>query len=143
MHLKAHVLISDFSLCLDSIIKHYEWDLDKIAFSLEERTISSRWLEILSTENIGRTMLNSIRQDLAIEQRSTSRLFIFCVIGTLAAALLALIALYGFFARFLFTLKTHILGILLQTLPKPIVHMIQPPQPASAPNQQPLLEPIH
>jgi hypothetical protein len=32
MRLKAHVLISDFSLCLDSVIKHYEWDLDKIAF---------------------------------------------------------------------------------------------------------------
>jgi hypothetical protein len=28
MHLKDHILISDFSLRLDSVIKHYEWDLD-------------------------------------------------------------------------------------------------------------------
>jgi hypothetical protein len=143
MHLKVHVLISDFSLRLDSIIKHYEWDLDKIAFSLEERTVSSHWLEILGTENVSRTVLNSIHQDLVIEQRSTSWLFIFCIIGTLAAALLALNTLYEFFACFLFTLKTRILGILLRTLPEPIVHMIQPPQPASTLNQQPLLEPVH
>jgi hypothetical protein len=143
MCLKAHVLISDFLLRLDSVIKHYEWDLDEIAFSSEECTVSSRWLEILGTENVGRTTLNSIRQDLAIEQRSTSWLFIFCVIGALVAALLAIIALYGLIARLLTTLKTHILGILLHTLPEPIVHMIQPPQPASAPNQQPLLEPVY
>jgi hypothetical protein len=88
-------------------------------------------------------MLNSIRQDLAIEQRSTSWLFIFCVIGALVAAILAIIALYGLTARTIATLKTRILNILLRTLPEPIVHMIQPPQPASAPNQQPLLEPVH
>jgi hypothetical protein len=143
MRLKAHVLISDFSLRLNSVIKHYEWDLDEIAFSSEELTIASHWLEILGTENVGCTTLNSICQDLVIEQRSTSWLFIFCNIGTLAAALLALIALYSFIARFLFTLKTRILGILLRTLPEPIMHMIQPPQPASTPNQLPLLEPVH
>jgi hypothetical protein len=134
MRLKAHLLISNFSLHLDSVIKHYEWDLDEIAFSSEERTVSSHWLEILGTENVGRTMLNSIRHDLAIEQRLTSWLFIFCVIGTLAATLLALIALYGFIAHFLFTLKMRILGILLSTLPEPIMQMIHPPQLASAPN---------
>jgi hypothetical protein len=46
MRLKDHVLISDFSLGLDSVIKHYEWDLDEIAFSSEERAIFSHWLEI-------------------------------------------------------------------------------------------------
>jgi hypothetical protein len=143
MCLKAHVLISDFSLRLDSVIKHCEWDLDEIAFSPEECTISSRWLEILGTENVGCTRLNSICQDLAIEQRSMSWLLIFCVIGALAAALLAIITLYGLIACFFFTLKMPILSILLRTLPEPIVHMIQPPQPASAPNQQPLLEPVH
>jgi hypothetical protein len=143
MHLKAHVLISDFLLCLDSVIKHYKWDLDKIAFSSEERTVSSRWLEILGTENVGRTTLNSIRQDLAIEQRSMSGLFIFCIIGALTATLLAIIALYGLLDCFFFTLKTCILSILLGTLLEPIVHMIQPPQLASAPNQQPLLEPVY
>ncbi len=42
MRLKHHVLISNFSLRLDSVIKHYEWDLDEIAFSPEERLVSER-----------------------------------------------------------------------------------------------------
>ncbi len=46
MRLKDHMLVSDFSLRLDSIIKHYEWDLDEIVFYPEERTLSSLWLEI-------------------------------------------------------------------------------------------------
>jgi hypothetical protein len=41
MHLKDHVLMSEFSLWLHFVIKHYEWDLDEIAFSSEERTLSS------------------------------------------------------------------------------------------------------
>jgi hypothetical protein len=116
MRLKAHVLISDFSLRLDSVIKHYEWDLDEIAFSSEERTVSLHWLEILGMENVGRTTLNSIRQDLEIEQRSTSWLFIFCVIGALVAAVLTIIVLYGLIAQLIITLKMRILGILLCTL---------------------------
>jgi hypothetical protein len=59
MCLKDHVLISDFSLRLDSIIKHYEWDLDEIAFSPEDCSLSLRvglkfcapkmWVALLST----------------------------------------------------------------------------------------------
>jgi hypothetical protein len=41
MRLKDDVLISDFSLRLDSTIKHYEWDLDEVAFSPEECSISA------------------------------------------------------------------------------------------------------
>jgi hypothetical protein len=36
MCLKAHILILDFSIRLDSALKHYKWDLDDIAFSPEE-----------------------------------------------------------------------------------------------------------
>ena len=68
MRLKDHMLVSDFSLHLGSIIKHYEWDLDKIAFFPDERTLSSRWLEILDSESVGRSTLNSICQDIAMEK---------------------------------------------------------------------------
>jgi hypothetical protein len=68
MCLKDHALISDFSICLDSAIKHYEWLLDEIAFPLEECSLSLRWLKILSSKNVGRSTLNSICQDIAIEQ---------------------------------------------------------------------------
>jgi hypothetical protein len=146
MPLKDHVLISDFSLLLDSVIKHYEWDLDEIAFSTEERSLSARWLEILGTENVGRSTLNSIRQDIAIERRSSPWVYLFSILGILIATILAIVGIYFLWVRYLTTLKTCILHILMHTLPEPIVHMIQPPQPASAPvppqQQQLLLKPI-
>jgi hypothetical protein len=146
MCLKDHVLISDFLLRLDSVIKHYEWDLDEIAFSLEERSLTSRWLEILDTESIGRSTLNSIRQDIAIERRSSSWIYLLSLLGLLAATILAVIGAYPVYAHHLVTLKTLIFNILLLTLPEPIVNMIQLQQAASAPvpllQQQPLLEPV-
>jgi hypothetical protein len=146
MHLKDQVLISDFSLRLDSVIKQYEWDLDKIAFSSEERALSSRWLEILGTENVGRSTLNSIRQDIAIEKHSSAWVYLFSILRVLVATVIAITGAYFLWIQYLTTLKAGILHILLQTLPEPIVNMIQPPQPASALvpplQQQPLLEPI-
>jgi hypothetical protein len=143
MHLKDHILISDFSLRLDSVIKHYEWDLDEIAFSSEERTLSSRWLEILGTENVSCSTLNSICQDIAIERRSSSWTYLFSIIGVLIAIILAVTGAYLLWVRYLVTLKARILHILMRMLPEPIICMIQPPPLASAPNQQPLLEPVH
>jgi hypothetical protein len=147
MRLKDHVLISDFSLRLDSVIKHYEWDLDEIAFSPEERSLSARWLEILGTENVGRSTLNSIHQDITIKRRSSAWVYLFSILGILIKTVLAVAGVYFLWVRYITTLKTRILHVLMRTLPKPIVNMIQPPQPASAPvppqQQQPLLKPIH
>jgi hypothetical protein len=146
MRLKDHVLISDFSLRLDSVIKHYEWDLDEIAFSSEEHALSSRWLEILGAKNVGRSTLNSICQDIAIQKRSSAWVYLFSILGVLVATVLAVAGVYFLWVRYLTTLKARILHILLRTLPEPIITMIQPPQPASAlvlpQQQQPLLEPI-
>jgi hypothetical protein len=113
MRLKDHVLISDFSLHLDSIIKHYEWDLDEIAFSPEEKALSSRWLEILDAESVGRSTLNSIRQDLAVERRSSSWIYLFSILGVLAATVLAVIIFCAIYAHHLATLKTRIVNVLL------------------------------
>jgi hypothetical protein len=127
MRLKDHILISDFSLRLDSVIKHYEWDLDEIAFSSEERALSSHWLEILGAENVGRSTLNSIRQDITIEKRSSAWVYLFSILGVLIATVLAVTRVYFLWIRHLATLKGCILHILLCTLPEPIVNMIQPP----------------
>jgi hypothetical protein len=145
MRLKHHVLISDFSLRLDSVIKHYEWDLDEIAFSPEERLLSERWLKILGTENVGRSTLHSIRQEIAAERRSSTWVYLFSLMGTLIAIILAVTGSYVLWARYSTTLKTRILHILMRTLPEPVLNLIQPPQPdaapAPAPQQQPLLVP--
>jgi hypothetical protein len=145
MRLKHHVLISDFSLRLDSVIKHYEWDLDEIAFSPEERSLSERWLKILGTENVGRSTLNSIRQEIAAERRSSTWVYLFSILGILVAIILTVIRIYIIWVRYMTTLKTRILHILLGTLPEPVLNLIQPPQPdavpAPPPQQQPLLAP--
>jgi hypothetical protein len=113
MCLKDHVLISDFSLHLDSVIKHYEWDLDEIAFAPEEKALSSCWLEILDAESVGRSTLNSIRQDLAVERHSSSWIYLFSILGVLAATVLVVIIFYAIYARHLATLKTRIVNVLL------------------------------
>ena len=145
MRLKHHVLISDFSLRLDSVIKHYEWDLDEIAFSPEERVLSERWLKILGTENVGRSTLHSIRQEIAAERRSSTWIYLFSLMGTLIAVILAVAGSYVLWARYSTTLKTRILHVLMRTLPEPVLNLLQPPQPDAAPvpapQQQPLLEP--
>jgi hypothetical protein len=145
MHLKHHVLISYFSLRLDSVIKHYEWDLDEIAFSPEERLVSERWLKILWTENVGRSTLHSIRQEITAERRSSTWIYLFSILGILVAISLAVVGIYIIWVRHMTTLKTRILHILLRTLPEPVLNLIQPPQPDAAPapppQQQPLLAP--
>jgi hypothetical protein len=145
MRLKHHVLISDFSLRLDSVIKHYEWDLDEIAFSPEERVLSERWLKILGTENVGRSTLHSIRQEIAAERRSSTWIYLFSLMGTLIAVILAVAGSYILWARYSTTLKTRILHVLMRTLPEPVLNLLQPQQPDAAPvpapQQQPLLEP--
>jgi hypothetical protein len=144
MHLKDHMLVSDFSLRLDSTIKHYEWDLDEIAFSPEERTLSSCWLEILDSESVGRSTLNSIRQDIAMERRSSSWVYLFSILGALAATILAVIIAYVANVHYFVTLKKRVVNILLHTLPEPIINLIRQPQvpvidPVPLPQQQPLL----
>jgi hypothetical protein len=144
MHLKDHMLVSDFSLRLDSIIKHYEWDLDEIAFSPEERTLSSHWLEVLDSESVGRSTLNSICQDIAMERRSSSWTYLFSILGALAATILAVIIAYTVYVHYFVTLKKRVVNILLRTLPEPIVNLIHQPQvpivdPVPPPQHQPLL----
>jgi hypothetical protein len=110
-------------------------------------SLSACWLEILVKKNVGRSTLNSICQDIAIKRCSSAWVYLFSILGILVATVLAVVGIYFLWVRHLRTLKTHILHILMRTLPEPIVHMIQLPQPASAPvppqQQQPLLEPIH
>ncbi len=109
MRLKNHMLISDFSLRLDSTIKHYKWDLDDITFPLEERTLSSRWLEILDSESVSRSTLNSIRQDIAMERQWSSWTYLFSILGALAATILAVVIAYAVYVHYFVTLKKRVL----------------------------------
>jgi len=70
LQLADHLVISDISLKLDNIIKHYKWELDKITFTDEEYACPTKWLTVLNDEKASRTTLNAIRKALAAERRS-------------------------------------------------------------------------
>jgi hypothetical protein len=61
LQLADHLVISDISLKLDNVIKHYKWELDKITFTDKEEACSTEWLSVLNDEKVGRTTLNAIR----------------------------------------------------------------------------------
>ncbi len=133
------MLVSDFALRLDTTIKHYEWDLEEIAFSPEERTLSSRWLEILDSESVGCSTLNSIHRDIAIEKGSLSWIYLFSILGALAATILAVIIAYIVYVHYFVTLKKRVVNIILGTLPESIVNLICQPQ---IPVADPVLPPV-
>jgi hypothetical protein len=143
MRLKDHMLVSDFSLRLGLTIKHYKWDLDEIAFSPEERTLSSQWLEVLDSESVGHSTRNSIRQDIAMEKRSSFWIYIFSILGALAATILAVVVSYAIYVHYFATFKKRVVNILLRTLPEPIVNLIcQPPVPVVDPVPPPVQQPL-
>ncbi len=98
---------------------------------------------MLGSKNVGQSTLNSIRQDIAIEQRSASWKYIFATLGVLAVVIIAVAGIYIVLTQYMLMLKTCILNILMCTLPELVLRMILLPLTTPAPNQQPLLEPIH
>ncbi len=129
LQLANHLIISDVSLKLDNIIKHYEWELDKITFTDIEEARSTEWLTILNDEKAGRTMLKAIHQALAAKRRSPVWAWIFTFLGLLL--LISLMVILGYFVvtRYFWTLKTRILKYLVQLLPEPVVRLLTPATP--------------
>jgi hypothetical protein len=85
LRLRQHELISDFSICLDVVIKHYQWDLEQVAFSPEEQSQSGEWLTTFENEHIGKSTLSSICQSLVTEHRSSKWIYIFTFLGLISA----------------------------------------------------------
>jgi hypothetical protein len=131
LQLADHLIISYISLKLDNIIKHYEWELDKITSSDEEEDRSTEWLTILNDEKAGHTTLNAIRQALAADRRSPVWSWVFACTGLLLLTLLLLIIGYFVFTRYLWTLKSRILKYLVQLLPESVVCLLTPSQPVA------------
>ncbi len=137
LQLKEHVLISDFSVRMDAVIKHYQWKLDQVAFTPEEQSRSAEWLSVLEGEHVGKSTLSSICQSLAVEHRSCIWLYTFIILGSLAAVLLAVIIGYIVLTRHLVTWRKRIIDIVCHILPEPILWLMAPTAP-SAPEVQPI-----
>jgi hypothetical protein len=93
LHLHSHVLISNFAVTLDTVIKHYEWELDRISFSEEEQAHTDEWLTTFEDTSI-RATLSQIRHSLSVEKRSVVWKYIFSILGLLIFTTLAVILGY-------------------------------------------------
>jgi hypothetical protein len=132
LQLADHLVISDISLKLDNVIKHYEWELDKITFTDKEEARSTEWLTVLNDKKAGRTTLTAICQALAAERRSSVWLWIFMFLGLLLLTLLLVVTGYLILTRYLWTLKARILKYLVQLLPESVVCLLIPAPAAVA-----------
>jgi hypothetical protein len=105
LQLQDHVLISNFTVQLDAVIKQYKWELDQVSFSPEEQAHSEEWLAVMDNESVGKSTLTTIQQLLVVECRSFIWTLIFSTLGILIIVLLAVIAGYTIFACHLLMLK--------------------------------------
>ena len=126
LRLQQHELISDFTVRLDSVIKHYQWDLERVAFSIEERAQSAEWLSTFGTEHIGKSTLSSIRQSLAAERRSPKWIYIFTFLGLIAALALVTSIIFFVLTKHLVTWKQRVIAIIHRVLPEPILRLLPP-----------------
>ncbi len=123
---------------MDAVIKHYQWELDQVAFTPEEQSHFAEWLSVLEREHVGKSTLSWIHQSLAVEHHSSIWLFTFIILGSLAAVLLAIIIGYIILTHHLVTWRKHIIDIICHILPEPVLRLMAPPPAPSAPEVQPL-----
>jgi len=98
------VLISNLAVQLDTVIKHYEWDLGRISFSVDEQANSEEWLAAME-DNIGKYTLMTICHSLAVERRSSIWQFIFGLLSLGIAISLTVLLGYVILTRHFLTLR--------------------------------------
>jgi hypothetical protein len=125
------VLISNFAVTLDTVIKHYEWELDRVSFSAEEQAHSDEWLQAFEDTSV-RATLSQIRHSLAAEKRSTIWRYIFSLLGLTVFATLAILLGYIFFTRYYFTLKQRVINWVMHILPESVRSLMSLPPPPEA-----------
>jgi predicted PurR-regulated permease PerM len=113
------VLISNFAVQLDTIIKHYEWELDRISFSAEEQAHSDEWLAAFEETSI-RATLTQIRHSLAVEKRSSIWKYIFSLLGIAIFTTVSVILGYILFTRYYFTLRQRVIDWVMHILPESV-----------------------
>jgi hypothetical protein len=131
LHLHSHVLISNFAVTLDTVIKHYEWELDRISFSEEEQAHTDEWLTSFEDTSI-RATLSQIRHSLSVEKRSVIWKYIFSLLGLLIFTTLAVILGYFVLTRYYLTLKHRVTQWVLHLLPESIRALIPSSSPPEA-----------
>ncbi len=131
LHLTSHVLISNFAVQLDTVIKHYEWELGRISFSAEEQAHSDEWLAAFEETSI-RATLTQIRHSLAVEKCPSIWSFIFSLLGIVIFITVAVLISYAFFTRYYFTLRQRVIHWVMHILPELVRALMPSPPPPGA-----------
>jgi hypothetical protein len=131
LHLTSHVLISNFVVRLDTVIKHYEWELGQISFSAEEQAHSDEWLATFEETSIRATLTN-IRHSLAVEKCSSIWSFIFSILGIVIFITVAVLIGYALFTRYYFTLCQRVIHWVMHILPESVCALMPSPPPPGA-----------
>jgi hypothetical protein len=116
---------------LDTIIKHYEWELDRISFSSEEQAHSEEWLAAFEETSI-RATLTQIRHSLAVEKRSSIWKYIFSLLGIVIFTTISVILGYVLFTRYYFTLRQRVIHWVMHILPESVRTLMPSPPPPGA-----------
>jgi hypothetical protein len=131
LHLTSHMLISNFAVQLDTVIKHYEWELGQISFSAEEQAHSDEWHAAFEETSI-RAKLTQICHSLAIEKCSSIWSFIFSLIRIVIFVTVAVLISYAFFTPYYFTLSQRVIRWVMHILPKSVCALMPSPPPQGA-----------
>jgi hypothetical protein len=131
LHLTSHVLIANFAVTLDTVIKHYEWKLDRISFLDEEQAHTDEWLAAFEETSI-RATLSQIRHSLSVEKRSVIWKYIFSLLGLLIFIAFAVAIGYLVLTRYYLTLLHRVTQWVLHLLPESIQALMTPPTPSEA-----------
>jgi hypothetical protein len=131
LHLTSHVLIANFAVTLDTVIKHYKWDLDRISFSDEEQAHTEEWLAAFEETSI-RATLSQIRHSLSVEKRSVIWKYIFSLLGLLIFTTLAVVLGYFVLTRYYLTLRHRVTQWVLHLLPESVRALMTPSSPSEA-----------
>ncbi len=125
------MLIANFAVTLDTIIKHYEWELDRISFSDEEQAHTDEWLAAFEETSI-RATLSQIRHSLSVEKRSVVWKYIFSLMGLLIFTAFAVALGYLVLTRYYLTLGHRVTQWVLHLLPESVRALMMPPPPPEA-----------
>ncbi len=128
LHLTSHVLISNFAVQLDTVIKHYEWKLGQISFSVEEQAHLDEWLAAIE-ENTGRSTLTTIRHLQAVEKRSSIWSFIFSLLGIVIIITLSVFVGYTVLTRYYLTIRQRVIRWVMHILPESVRSLMPSPSP--------------
>jgi hypothetical protein len=104
LQVRSHVLISNFAVQLDTVIKHYEWELGQISFSAKEQAHSEEWLTAIE-DNVGRSTLTTIRHSLAVEKRLSVWSFLFSLLAVIIIVALSVFLGYVILTQHFLTLR--------------------------------------